>query len=604
MPDPDVLPMEVFPTCTVRSSKATISKDHFKTVSLVRRKFKQKKLLCRIDACASMCSDRESVRYIQQISQLFKQKATDAEEVIRGCSLLRKCLVAMPGLSNKADQWLVGEAVTWGLVRFTQSREVVGSAGHVMEELVRVGQAGSDDFEFGESSLMPFLFALGGLFGDIDHCQSLLDAARSQLQAEVKRLVGEEGSVGLKLSSEILGVVNRWVRCREIMNETSGGKLTKETNNRIDEAVVFSVLLLGNSGRPITNRGLGSRDSVAALLQAASGGQKKVAATVLALTEGKDATGESRWTEKGLCSCSIFDQTQGTAVLRSGWKRGATRVLVSYRDEVPYIEIVAGDRQIIAGAWGIRLVCNGNKLQLRGGWRRTWWEMNENASYLEISADVQNGWRLERSVLLLPKDKIVLLSDAVIVPGLKFGDKSDLLADQLQLQSTLSVSPAIDLEPCEETREVFGCDNKPRFLAIPLALDEWRESGAAAGSLNVSDGGLELKQNSHAGRMYAPLWIDCDAGRLKRLKEKPESNQRTWRQLTVADSREALRDDQAVSFRVQANLNQWFVYRSLDEARNRTALGCNMSSEFLVGRIAANGVIKRALEVVEDRVLY
>ena len=126
MPDPDVLPLEVFSTCTVRNSKSTITKDHFKAVSLVRRKFKQKTLLCRIDACASLCSDRESVLYIQRISQLVKQKATDAEEVIRGCSLLRTCLVAMPGLSNKADQWLVGEAVTWGLVRFTQSREVFG----------------------------------------------------------------------------------------------------------------------------------------------------------------------------------------------------------------------------------------------------------------------------------------------------------------------------------------------------------------------------------------------------------------------------------------------------------------------------------------------
>jgi hypothetical protein len=55
---------------------------------------------------------------------------------------------------------------------------------------------------------------------------------------------------------------------------------------------------------------------------------------------------------------------------------------------------------------------------------------------------------------------------------------------------------------------------------------------------------------------------------------------------------------------VQSCLDQWFVYRSLDEARNRTALGCNMSSEFLVGRVAENGVVKRLLEVVEDRVLY
>jgi hypothetical protein len=120
----------------------------------------------------------------------------------------------------------------------------------------------------------------------------------------------------------------------------------------------------------------------------------------------------------------------------------------------------------------------------------------------------------------------------------------------------------------------------------------------------VSGQQLELKQNADAGRLYAPLWFDCNAGRLKRLQEQPEYNQRTWRQLTVADTREAIRPDEAVSFRVQSCLDQWFVYRSLDEARNRTALGCNMSSEFLVGRIAKNGVVKRLLEVVEDRELY
>ena len=604
MPDSDVLPKEVSPTSTVRSSKSSVVKNHRTAGSSLRRKFKQRNVACRIDACLTMCSDREAGKYIQRISQLVKQKTTDAEEVIRGCSLLSECLAAVPDLSNQADRWLVGEAVTWGLMWSTQSREVVGLAGQVAEELVRLGKTGSSEFAAGESSAMPFIFILGGLFSDIDHCQRLLDAARDQLQAEVKTLVGEEGGVGLEQSAEILDVVNRWVRCREIIDETACENLTKEINQKIDEAVVFSILLLGNSGRPVTERGLGARDSVAALLQSASRGRKKLAATALALTEGKDATGESRWTEKGLCSCSRFDHTQGSAVFRSGWKRGATRVLVSYREEAPYIEIVAGDRQIIAGTWDIKILCNGKKLPLSGGWRRTWWEVNDNATYLEISADVQNGWRLERSLLLLKKDKIVLLSDAVIVPGLKFGDKSDLLADQLQLQSTLPVSPSINLESCKETREVFGCDNRPRFLAIPLALGEWHESSADAGSLDTKAMQLELKQNSQVGRIYAPLWIDCDAGRLKRLLEKPESNQRTWRQLTVADTREPVRADQAVSFRVQSGLDPWFIYRSLDEARNRTALGCNMSSEFLVGRVAHNGVVKRLLEVVEDRVLY
>ena len=214
------------------------------------------------------------------------------------------------------------------------------------------------------------------------------------------------------------------------------------------------------------------------------------------------------------------------------------------------------------------------------------------------------GWRLERSVLLLPKDKVVLLADAVVVPELKYGDESEMLAAQLQLQSSLCVTPSITIDPCEETCEVFGSDAKPRFLAVPLALDEWRESSRGQGSLAVSGQQLDLKLNAAAGRLYAPLWIDCNARRLKQLQEQPECNQRTWRQLTVADTREAISADQAVSFRVQSCLDQWFVYRSLDEARNRTALGCNMSSEFLVGRIAKNGVVKRLLEVVEDRVLY
>ncbi|MDO7688200.1 MAG: hypothetical protein MUQ67_02500, partial [Pirellulales bacterium] len=248
--------------------------------------------------------------------------------------------------------------------------------------------------------------------------------------------------------------------------------------------------------------------------------------------------------------------------------------------------------------------CEGKELQRVGAWRRTWWDANDSAVYLEMSVDVKGGRRLERSVLLLPKDEVVLLADAVVIPELKHGDQSELLAADIQLRSSLSMTPSISIDSCEETCEVFGADVKRRFLAIPLALKEWRESCQGHGSLDVSGQRLELKQSSQAGRLYAPLWFDCNARRLKRLQEKPECNQRTWRQLTVADTREAVRSDEAVSFRVQSCLDQWFVYRSLDEARNRTALGCNMSSEFLVGRVAEKGVVKRLLEVVEDRVLY
>jgi hypothetical protein len=67
--------------------------------------------------------------------------------------------------------------------------------------------------------------------------------------------------------------------------------------------------------------------------------------------------------------------------------------------------------------------------------------------------------------------------------------------------------------------------------------------------------------------------------------------------LTVADTRRILPAHQAVGFRVQAGLEQWLVYRALDVPRNRTLLGCNVSCEFLVGRVKKSGEVARTLEI-------
>ena len=86
-----------------------------------------------------------------------------------------------------------------------------------------------------------------------------------------------------------------------------------------------------------------------------------------------------------------------------------------------------------------------------------------------------------------------------------------------------------------------------------------------------------------------PLWLDCDPSRFGRPL--------TWRQLTVADTRQNLPRHQAAGFRVQAGLEQWLLYRALDEPRNRTVLGCNLSCEFLLGRIRPDGSVGRTLEI-------
>jgi hypothetical protein len=48
---------------------------------------------------------------------------------------------------------------------------------------------------------------------------------------------------------------------------------------------------------------------------------------------------------------------------------------------------------------------------------------------------------------------------------------------------------------------------------------------------------------------------------------------------------------------VQSGLEQWLLYRALDQPRNRTVLGCNLSCEFLVGRVRPDGSVARTLEI-------
>jgi hypothetical protein len=126
-----------------------------------------------------------------------------------------------------------------------------------------------------------------------------------------------------------------------------------------------------------------------------------------------------------------------------------------------------------------------------------------------------------------------------------------------------------------------------RFMALPLALPEWRTAGRVG--LEASASGLVLDQEGRGGRLYAPLWLDCDASRI--------GEPLTWRQLTVADTRINLPRHQAAGFRVQTGTEQWLLYRALDVARNRTLLGCNVSCEFLLGRVKKSGEVSRTLEI-------
>ena len=107
--------------------------------------------------------------------------------------------------------------------------------------------------------------------------------------------------------------------------------------------------------------------------------------------------------------------------------------------------------------------------------------------------------------------------------------------------------------------------------------------------LQQSTNGLELRLETAASKLYAPLFINFHRKRLR--------SELTWRQLTVAEKLEIQSSATAVGYRVQIGKKQWLFYRSLAAAGNRTVLFQNLSSQFLVGRFGKTGDVETIIEI-------
>jgi hypothetical protein len=90
--------------------------------------------------------------------------------------------------------------------------------------------------------------------------------------------------------------------------------------------------------------------------------------------------------------------------------------------------------------------------------------------------------------------------------------------------------------------------------------------------------------------MACPVLVDLDADRCV----EPT----TWRQLTVGEQLQIQPPEVAVSYRIQAGDQQWLYYRSQGPRGNRTFMGQNTSSEFVMARFKApEGQVTQLLEI-------
>ena len=488
--------------------------------------------------------------------------------------------------TSSPDGLLLAEALTWA-VAWRQGSRAPGNAAHLAAAVLELASTACADLAQGETAAAAFVLIASRLLSAVAQQNDVEQIAWDACETEIQRLVTPSGCVSLEGSAAIVARVARWTHVRAAAATTAEAchkpkqTFTRNAEQRWKQSLATAITLLGpggqaiavNSAHTLPNRAC--EDITDAALEH---GKKSLRKAVRLLRQPQGTKGED-----DALSPNLDDRNAAMAILRSRWQGRATRVLLDYRSEHPTLEVSSGKRMLLAGVWRSEVTLSGAPLPVESPWQVTHFEEIDESTTLVISAALGEGLRLERHVVLAPEDRVLLLADAVV----------DSLANNtpidLGYRCSLPVANDVAIASDEQTRELELRDTKPLALVMPLAFNEWL-AGHANGRFQWDSGSrqLHLEQRSPVRRLFAPLWFDLDPRRFR--------SQVTWRQLTVADTRVNVRPEQAAGFRIQSGLTNWVLYRSLDEPRNRTVLGLNLSSYFRLGKLGTDGLVSQMAE--------
>jgi hypothetical protein len=449
----------------------------------------------------------------------------------------------------------------------------------LVDRLVSLAEAGprADDPLAAQLLGCELPLALAYSFPELEICQKLVETAAGTLAAGLAEFVDEQGMPPASHLHVLRPLVACWTRAQLVDRKLSVGSWTK-ADRRQYAALVRSALRLTRRGgqqvfTPLDSPGW-NPELIAAVRRLAGDRQTR---RVLRLVE-KGVNPARSPSRAALPPSSWESELAGLAVLRADWSKKSPRLSVAYGKQV-LTELSVGKRCLLSGVWDVEVRFNGKPLEFADEWEQVCWESDDDVEYLELEVKLADEVSIQRHMLLAREDGFLLMADAVL--GIQQGT--------IEYRGALPLEGYSHFEPAAETREgslVLG--RRPRARVLPLALPEWR-SGGGRGSLQSTARGLELTQSADGQSLFAPLFIDLDARRLKR--------ETTWRQLTVGQDREILPRDVAAGYRVQVGKSQWLVYRSLSVPDVRTVLGANLMHEFLVGRFKPDGHVKTLVEI-------
>lgn len=420
-------------------------------------------------------------------------------------------------------------------------------------------------------------FTLAYLFPELAASDDLADSARASISIVSDELLDGRGLPRANHLPAIRQLLACWTRCAMLARSMKSTCFTDSGQIQFEWLVRQSLRLSRRDGSQV----FGDRDSgkwekqfrAAALLLSVDLDDKAIAESALNGRKPKPKTSKTR-----LPASAYHSEWAETVVLRSSWARKSPALTLTYSDRSIRSELNCGRDTIWSGDWNPTIYVDENEMRPQSDWSEVCWHSDKDADYVELEIEYGNDWKLQRQILLVRKDQVLLVGDAML--GKQKG--------RIDYHCTLPLCDGVGFDAAAETREGVLYRNKRLGLVIPLALPEWRTE-LVDDYLSLSSGGLTLHQQQFGRALYAPLWID--------LKPSRFAKELTWRQLTVADQLAIQPPDVAVGYRVQTGKSQWLAYRSMAERRSRTLLGKNFFCEFFAGRFLTTGETEEILQI-------
>jgi len=442
------------------------------------------------------------------------------------------------------------------------------------------------ELDFNSLEVVELKILCGALYSDLKGSKKFLKAATQDLAQLLHESTDTDGTPQAKFLPKIDAYLSGIARLLMFEQTVQQDLLTNKIRTRSQHCFQRSLTLL--SGEHLAFHGVHQSANLKrwhTIAEQLQGDQQACSKLVKSWIDGKQPKRLGTW--------SLPDESHQSdwsywACLRDSWQAPSSHCHILHDSKLPKLDVVTNSVPFLAGDWGLQVRSGEVAFESNGQphhdseneahWSNVCWFSDYEATFVELRRE-QKGWgSVNRQVLLLREEKLLMMADLV-----------DLEADhEFDYLSQLPFCHGWDAERDALSRELALINGDVRVRVFPLSSPQLKVDKSET-TTAVSTETLTVQHHSKQSRAHIVTVFDWNPKHRLLPVE--------WTTLTVAEDGQRVPSDQAAGYRLRVGHNQWLFYQSLTEPEvPRSVLGHHTANETVFAKVEA-GEVQAIVEV-------